>query len=87
MIRTAFVPAKAQICSFGPFGPDRGVPHTAGGLTATNVQWQPSGQALALNLTTQDRVQFLREDDHGWQLWGDAVETGADPFVGRFSQP
>ncbi|MFP5480976.1 MAG: hypothetical protein ACLGIE_15020, partial [Alphaproteobacteria bacterium] len=21
MIRTAFVPAKAQICSFGPFGP------------------------------------------------------------------
>ncbi|PZQ50143.1 MAG: hypothetical protein DI556_08735 [Rhodovulum sulfidophilum] len=62
-----------------------GAPHTAGGLTATNVQWHPSGEALALNLTTQDRVLFLRETDAGWRVWGEAVETGRDPFVGRFT--
>lgn len=59
------------------------------GITATNVQWHPSGRALAVNLNTLDRVLFVRVALDGdrveLQPWGAAVPTGRDPFVGRFT--
>jgi 6-phosphogluconolactonase (cycloisomerase 2 family) len=60
-----------------------------GGVTATNVQWHPSGGYLAANINTQDRVAFFEvsDGDNGpaLKLWGNIVETGRDPFVGRFT--
>lgn len=60
-----------------------------GGVTATNVQWHPSGRFLAVNINTQDRVAFFELVDDGGKPglrpWGNIVETGADPFVGRFT--
>ncbi|WP_459615829.1 lactonase family protein [Bordetella sp. 2513F-2] len=59
------------------------------GVTATNVQWHPSGRYLAVNLNTQNRVAFFQLDDDNGQLrlspWGAPVATGPDPFVGRFT--
>lgn len=71
---------------------DLGVTGTAsgprGGVTATNVQWHPSGRVLAVNVNTQSRVAFFEVhqdgDDLALRPWGNVVETGADPFVGRF---
>ncbi|OHV76911.1 hypothetical protein LCM4573_08925 [Rhizobium sp. LCM 4573] len=60
-----------------------------GGVTATNVQWHPSGRFIAVNINTQNRVAFFevadREGRPELQLWGNMVEVGADPFVGRFT--
>lgn len=60
-----------------------------GGVTATNVQWHPSGSFLAVNINTQNRVAFFELIDEGGRPglrpWGNIVETGADPFVGRFT--
>ena len=61
-----------------------------GGVTATNVQWHPSGRALAINITTQNRVAFVAVDTSGpgrptVRPWGEPVITGTDPFVGRFT--
>lgn len=61
-----------------------------GGVLATNVQWHPSGRALAVNITSQNRVAFFGVDGSpagGTTLrpWGAPVPTGADPFVGRFT--
>jgi hypothetical protein len=61
-----------------------------GGVTATNVQWHPSGRALAVNITTQNRVAFFTVDASApggmtVQPWGEPVTTGVDPFVGRFT--
>lgn len=91
-----------QIVEFrdGEFGPvarfslsELGVTGTAsgprGGVTATNVQWHPSGRYLAANINTQDRVAFFEvadgENGPALKLWGNIVETGRDPFVGRFT--
>jgi len=60
-----------------------------GGVTATNVQWHPSGRFLVVNINTQNRVAFFELTDDagrpGLRLWGNIVETGKDPFVGRFT--
>lgn len=61
-----------------------------GGVTATNVQWHPSGRALAVNINTQNRVAFYTVDTSASgqsdvRPWGGPVTTGVDPFVGRFS--
>jgi hypothetical protein len=58
-----------------------------GGVTATNVQWHPSGRALAVNINTQNRVAFFTVDALGRTVrpWGAPVTTGVDPFVGRFT--
>lgn len=60
-----------------------------GGVAATNVQWHPSGRYLAVNINTQNRVAFFEvaEGDGGpaARPWGVPVETGRDPFVGRFT--
>lgn len=61
-----------------------------GGVLATNVQWHPSGHALAVNITTQHRVAFFGVDTSSTgavavRPWGAPVPTGADPFVGRFT--
>lgn len=60
-----------------------------GGVTATNVQWHPSGRILAVNINTQNRVAFLLLTGSGDELavtpWGAPVEVGKDPFVGRFT--
>lgn len=60
-----------------------------GGVTATNVQWHPSGRALAVNVNMQDRIAFftLAAEDGGLTLrpWGMPVGVGRDPFVGRFT--
>ncbi|MCE9671213.1 lactonase family protein [Myxococcus stipitatus] len=61
-----------------------------GGLTATQVQWHPSGRYLAVNLNTWNRVVFLEviptsRGSPRVRPWGLPVETGVDPFVGRFT--
>lgn len=60
-----------------------------GGVTATNVHWHPSGQLLAVNINTQNRVAFFEVIDTNrapaLRLWGNIVEVGVDPFVGRFT--
>lgn len=60
-----------------------------GGVTATNVQWHSSGRFLAVNINTQDRVAFLEISDGeagpALRLWGNIVDVGKDPFVGRFT--
>ncbi|MFF0950245.1 lactonase family protein [Rhizobium leguminosarum] len=65
-------------------------PAPRGGVTATNVHWHPSGRFLAVNINTQNRVVFFEvtgADDDALILrpWGNVVEVGADPFVGRFT--
>jgi DNA-binding beta-propeller fold protein YncE len=59
------------------------------GVTATNVQWHPSGRYLAANITTQNRVAFFEVGEAAGTAtlkpWGNIVETGRDPFVGRFT--
>lgn len=52
---------------------------------ATNVQWHPDGDALAINDDRGDRVVFARIDRNVLQPWGAAVPVGVDPFVGRFT--
>lgn len=60
-----------------------------GGVTVTNVQWHPSGRFIAVNINTQNRVAFfdVTTANGGPVLrpWGNVVEVGADPFVGRFT--
>jgi hypothetical protein len=60
-----------------------------GGVTATNVQWHPSGRFIAVNINTQNRVAFFKvvetNEKPTLQPWGNIVEVGADPFVGRFT--
>jgi len=67
---------------------DLGVLGTAsgprGGVTATNVHWHPSEEVLAVNINTQNRVAFFRLGERP-TLWGNIVEVGRDPFVGRFT--
>ncbi|MET0900422.1 MAG: hypothetical protein ABWY45_21120 [Mycobacterium sp.] len=61
-------------------------PGPRGGVLATNVQWHPGGRALAINIDTQNRVAFFEVTPQAAavQGWG-TVETGPDPFVGRFT--
>ena len=61
-------------------------PGPRGGVSATNVQWHPGGRALAVNINTQNRVAFfeVNADATRVQSWG-SVDTGPDPFVGRFT--
>lgn len=61
-----------------------------GGVLATNVQWHPTGRALAINVATRNRVAFMMVDTPPTGVptlrpWGDPVATGVDPFVGRFT--
>ncbi|MGY8524437.1 lactonase family protein [Paracidovorax citrulli] len=60
-----------------------------GGLTATNVQWHPSGRFLAVNLDTLNQVAFFAVSETAGRPalhpWGPIVEVGRDPFVGRFT--
>lgn len=60
-----------------------------GGVTATNVQWHPSGRFIAVNINTQNRVAFFEISGTGDAIslrpWGNIVTVGADPFVGRFT--
>ncbi|MBA5802754.1 lactonase family protein [Rhizobium changzhiense] len=64
-------------------------PDPRGGVTATNVHWHPSGRFLAVNINTQNRVAFFEvtgaDDAPMLRPWGNVVEVGADPFVGRFA--
>ncbi|MCD0505944.1 lactonase family protein [Bordetella petrii] len=60
------------------------------GITATNVQWHPSGRYLAVNLNTLNQVAFFqvqqgRDGMPALRPWGAPVGVGADPFVGRFT--
>src|SRR3546814_9629142 len=59
-------------------------------VTATNVQWHPSGRYLAVNLNTLNQVAFFQVDEAAdgklaLRAWGEPVAVGADPFVGRFT--
>ena len=60
-----------------------------GGVTATNVQWHPSGRFIAVNINTQNRMAFFEISGAGEAIslrpWGNIVTVGADPFVGRFT--
>lgn len=69
-----------------------GVPEASGGpLTASYVEWHPSGQYLAVNLHRQNRVVFLKlkqdtaSNRLGLALWGNPVAVGEDPYSGRFT--
>lgn len=56
-------------------------------MMLTNVQWHPDGKALAIDDTGQNRIAFfLFTGGRAPRLkpWGNSVETGRDPFVGRF---
>lgn len=60
------------------------------GVTVTNVHWHPSGRYLAVNLNTLNRVAFFQVREAGdgkvaLHPWGEPVEVGVDPFVGRFT--
>ncbi|MBB3104391.1 lactonase family protein [Azomonas macrocytogenes] len=60
-----------------------------GSVTATSVFWQPGAQVLAVTINTQNRVAFFRVEGAGDALrltpWGASIETGRDPFTGRFT--
>ncbi len=77
-------PVRYDLAALGITGTAAG---PRGGVLATNVQWHPSGRALAVNITTQNRVAFFAVDTAAAAVrpWGAPVETGADPFVGRFT--
>jgi hypothetical protein len=61
-----------------------------GGITATFVDWHPSGRAISVNLNTRNQVAFFKVNAAvGGQValepWGKPVAVGPDPFVGRFT--
>jgi hypothetical protein len=61
-------------------------PAPRGGVLATNVQWHPGGRVLAVNIDSQNRVAFFDVTPQAAEVspWG-SVQTGPDPFVGRFT--
>ncbi|MBB3407352.1 6-phosphogluconolactonase (cycloisomerase 2 family) [Rhizobium sp. BK316] len=79
--------AKFDLAALGIEGSAEGA---RSGVTATNVQWHPSGRYLAVNINTQDRIAFFEfrnaEAGPSVQPWGNTVSVGRDPFVGRFTQ-
>lgn len=85
--RGSFGPVK-RIELAGPGVRDDGA-GPRGGVTASNVQWHPSGRFLAVNIHTQDQVAFFEltggAGNPGLRPWGNRVTTGTDPFVGRFT--
>lgn len=56
-----------------------------GGITATNVQWHPSGNYLAINISSQNRIAFVEVSYGHVRAWGNVVDVGRDPYVGRFT--
>ncbi len=79
-------PARFDLADLGIDG-DAEAPR--GGVTATNVDWHPSGELIAVNVNTQNRVVFFSVEGSAQapklQSWGQPVEVGRDPFVGRFT--
>lgn len=80
-------PVRYDLATLGITGTATG---PRGGVLATNVQWHPSGQAVAVNITSQNRVAFFSVDTTAptapaVRPWGAPVVTGVDPFVGRFT--
>ena len=53
-----------------------------GGVTATNVQWHPSGRFIAVNINTQNRVAFFAVGGTPAPL-GQCRRGRQGPFVGR----
>ncbi|MBY5768734.1 lactonase family protein [Rhizobium leguminosarum] len=78
--------ARFDLADLGVRGSE---PAPRGGVTSTNVHWHPSGRFLAVNINTQNRVAFFEvtgaNDAPILRPWGNVVEVGADPFVGRFT--
>jgi len=59
-------------------------------VTATSVQWHPSGQFIAVTLAGRNQVaffKFTRDPDGSMSLapWGAAVTVGRFPYSGRFT--
>lgn len=75
-------PSTHDLATLGVTGTRQG---PRGGVLATNVQWHPEGAALAVNITSQNRVAMLRVDGAAIRPWHDPVTVGTDPFVGRFT--
>lgn len=79
-------PARFNLAELGVEASSTG---PRGGITTTNVHWHPSGRYLAVNINTQNRVAFFEVSGTAEQpvlrRWGNLVEVGIDPFVGRFS--
>jgi hypothetical protein len=77
---------RFDLAGLGITGTDQG---PRGGVTTTNVHWHPSGRFLAVNINSQDSVAFFEVVEAGDGLalspWGNVVETGRDPMVGRFT--
>lgn len=72
---------------------DLGITGTApgprGGVIAPNVHWHPSGRFLAVNINSQNRIAFFEVTEADGEVklvpWGNIVETGRDPLIGRFT--
>jgi DNA-binding beta-propeller fold protein YncE len=76
-------PREFDLATLGITG---SAPGPRGGVTATNVSWHPGGDLLAVNLNTQNRVAFFASSADGAILEPrGVVDTGPDPFVGRFT--
>jgi hypothetical protein len=64
-------------------------PRPRGGVTAPNVHWHPSGRFLAVNINSQNRIAFFEVTETNGRPklrpWGNVVEVGRDPLVGRFT--
>lgn len=79
------------LADHGVTGTSTGSTPRAGGVTASFVDWHPSGRYLAINVYSQNRVAFFEatgpgpDGAPGLRRWGNLVETGLDPFVGRFT--
>jgi DNA-binding beta-propeller fold protein YncE len=80
-------PQRFDLASLGVRGAATSAPR--GGVTASFADWHPSSTAIAVNINTQNRVAFFRLQGNDaaatLQPWGDAVDVGPDPFVGRFT--
>lgn len=83
---TLGVPITFDLAELGVTGRRAG---PRGGVAATSVFWRPGDQSLAVTINTQNRVAFFRVQGSGSELhltpWGPPIETGRDPFTGRFT--
>ena len=79
-------PRSFDLATLGLTGLD---PGPRGGVTATSVFWRPGSPVLAVTINTQNRVAFFRVEGSRASprlaAWGPPVETGRDPFTGRFT--
>lgn len=79
-------PKSFDLATLGVTGRD---PGPRGGVTATSVFRRPGSPVLAVTINTQNRIAFFRiegsREAPRLAPWGSPVDTGRDPFTGRFT--